>query len=315
MTAPTHAMVLGASGFIGKRLSDHLSSKGWHVDRVISSPGACDTSIVADRGSGRTIQIGPSDDGIARAVRLSEPEVVFNLAASGVGKKVPYSRLVDGNVGIVARLLEGLDPRTTKTVVHAGSWSQYRIESPDDVAETVLMEPPTTYGAAKVGAELMGRSIAEEIGVGFVTLRLFNVYGRGENPSRLIPYVAGAVLGGTVAELTSGEQERDFVHVDDVVAAFEACAGLSPAQPTAFNVATGIATRVCDVAVMAAAATGGDVSLLRFGAKPPRLDEPMRVVGDASALARATGWAPRTTVAAGVNDTVAGILEAGAQDD
>lgn len=303
-------MVLGANGFIGRRLSDHLASTGWRVDRVTYSSDASETTVTADQRSGKTIQIGPSESDIARAASLSKPEVVFNLAASGVGKQISHAQLVDGNAGIVARLLGSLDPMRTSMVIHAGSWSQYLIESPDDdVVETDRMDPPTTYGAAKVGAELMGRTIAAEVGIGFITLRLFNIYGTGENPSRLIPYVTNAVSTGTVADLTSGEQIRDFVHVDDAVTAFEACATLPEPVPSSLNVATGVSTRVRDVAVMAAEATGGDVTLLRFGAKPSRTDEPMRVVGNASALTEATGWEPQIPLADGIRDTVQWVLQ------
>lgn len=309
-------MVLGANGFIGRRLSDHLASTGWRVDRVAYSPDASETTVTADQRSGKTIQIGPSEDDIAQAVSLSEPEVVFNLAAAGVSKQVSYSELIEGNIGIVARLLRSLDSRRTTTVVHAGSWSQYLNENPaEDIEATGRMDPPTVYGAAKVGAELMGRTIANETGISFVTLRLFNIYGPGEGPHRLIPYVTSAVSRGTTAELTPGEQIRDFVHVDDAVTAFEACTTLSGPVSLSFNVATGVPTRVRDVAVMAAEATGGDASLLRFGAKPPRTDEPMRVVGNASALTEATGWEPQIPVADGVRGTVQWVLQQNVDHD
>jgi len=316
LTPSKHAMVLGATGFIGRRLSVHLASTGWRVDRVVRRSHASGDDLVESHGPTRTIRIGPSGDWIGRALALSEPSVVFNLAAAGVGMQIPYSHLVDGNAGIVARILENLNPRRTTTVVHAGSWSQYLQENPTDaIEETVRMEPPTVYGAAKVGAELVGRAISREIGIHFVTLRLFNVYGPGEGPSRLIPYVTEAVSTGAVADLTSGEQIRDFVHVDDVVNAFEACAVRTQPAAASFNVATGVPTRVRDVAAMAAAAAGGDLTLLRFGAKPPRANEPLRVVGDASALTQATGWKPQIPVAKGVHDTVRGILEGRANRD
>jgi nucleoside-diphosphate-sugar epimerase len=176
------------------------------------------------------------------------------------------------------------------------------------------MEPPTVYGSAKVAAELVGRSAAAEIGIPFITLRLFNVYGPGENSFRLIPHVVDAVIHGTVADLTSGEQVRDFVFVDDVARAFEACGVLANPVSASFNVATGVGTPVSDVALKAAQAAGGGPRSLGFGARPSRRDEPARVVGNASALAEATGWNPQTSVADGVERTVRWILNAGAGD-
>lgn len=303
-------MVLGASGFIGHNLWTHLAARGWSIDRVVRSPaGGKDTTMTED-GSVRTIRTESSVDGIARAIALSRPQVVFNLAAAGVGRRVPYDEMIDGNAGVVARLLEHLDPRRTTMVVHAGSWSQYSLDNPDrDIVETDRMEPSTVYGAAKVGAELAGRTIAAEVGIAFVTLRLFNVYGPGERPSRLIPYVTAAIGARAPADLTSGEQMRDFVHVDDVVTAFEACGSDTSLGIRSFNVATGIATPVRDIATIAARAVGGNIELLRFGVKPARPDEPMRVIGDASSLTNTTGWTPQVPVDAGVRDTVGWIEE------
>lgn len=313
MTNGTHALVLGADGFIGRRLCMYLLGKGWSVDRgvVFVEPPLSDAEPPHDRG--RTLLMGPFANNIENTLAESEPDVVFNLAAAGVGVKVPYAELIDGNAGVVARLMQHIDPAKTTSVIHAGSWSQYHLGDPGrDITEDEPMDPPTVYGAAKVAAELVGRTAAGEVGVPFITLRLFNVYGPGENPSRLIPYVVDAVSAGSVADLTPGDQERDFVFVDDVAAAFEACGRLADPVSQSFNVATGIGTTVRDVVLEAAQAAGGGPRSLGFGARPPRQDEPARVVGDASALTEATGWMPQVSVAEGVGRTVRSILDAGA---
>lgn len=258
----------------------------------------------------RTIAIGTTGSAIGAAIEQSRPDVVFNLAAAGVGKQVTRAAMVDGNAGVVGRIMDHVDPRITRMVIHAGSWSQYRVDSPEhDLTEDESMEPHSPYGAAKTGAELIGQAAAGEIGLAFITLRMFNVYGPGEGPSRLIPYVVNTTSAGSVAELTAGDQVRDFVFVDDVAAAFETCASLSEPTTRSFNVATGTGTKVRDVAVQAVEAAGCDTRLLAFGARPSREDEPSRVVGNASALTDATGWEPRTSVAEGIRLTVQSILD------
>lgn len=247
--------------------------------------------------------------GAESALDVSKPQVIFNLAAAGVGKRIPYIEMVEGNAGIVARVLQATNPETTRIVVHAGTWSQYSCENPERrILETDRMEPPTVYGVAKLGAELMGRAIASDKGVGFVSLRLFNVYGPGESKSRLIPYIAHCVATGRAADLTSGEQVRDFVHVDDVTSAFEAAAGIHAPEPAVFNIATGVGTSVREVARLTVLAAGGDEDMLRFDAKSARASEPQRVVGDASAFREATEWCPRIAVPDGVHTTVQSIL-------
>ena len=316
MTNGTHALVLGADGFIGRRLCTHLLRKGWSVDRGVQFFEAPPSDAEAPNDRERTLLMGPFADNIENALAESEPDVVFNLAAAGVGVKVPYADLIDGNAGLVARLMQHIDPGTTTRVIHAGSWSQYHLGDPNrDITEDEPMDPPTVYGAAKVGAELVGRTASAEVGVPFITLRLFNVYGPGENSARLIPYVVDAVSTGSVSNLTSGEQIRDFVFVDDVAAAFEVCGALANPVSRSFNVATGTGTRVRDVAIEAAQVAGGEHRFLRFGAKPQREDEPPRVVGDARALTEATGWKPQVAVAEGIERTIRSILNNGTDHD
>ncbi len=104
--------------------------------------------------------------------------------------------------------------------------------------------------------------------------------------------------------LTSGEQVRDFVHIDDVTAAFEHAALLPTIGSPSFNVATGIGTKVRDIARRVVEEVGADPELLRFGAIDQRRNEPLRVVGNASMFRGATGWQPRISVSDGIADTV-----------
>jgi nucleoside-diphosphate-sugar epimerase len=310
LIAPRRALVLGANGFIGRHLCVHLLSKGWGVDQVFRA-GRADPIDASESGQARTFTIGPSGEGIGEVIARSGPDVIFNLAAAGVGRRIPYHELIDGNVGVVARVMESLDPGTTAAVVHAGSWSQYgSIDRQGDITEDQPLDPPTSYGSAKVAAELLGRTAGDEVGVPFMTLRLFNVYGPSENPKRLIPYVVRSLSAGSVARLTSGDQIRDFVYVDDVVRAFEACGTMSEPVTRSFNVATGCGTPVSEVVVRAARAAGGEERLLGFGLVSQRRTEPSRVVGDATALTQATGWTPQVPVSEGIEHTVRSILDA-----
>lgn len=305
--------MLGANGFIGSRLTLYLASRGWRVDRIVRTLQAPSNHEWA---FGETFEIGPHGDALDQALEASTPEIVFNLAASGIGRNVACAELVDGNAGLVARLLDAVDPTTTRRIVHAGSWSQYSIIDPGiDLGDAEPMEPPTPYGAAKVGAELLGRARGAQMGLDFVTLRLFNVYGPGEGPHRLVPYVARNVAAGRAVSLTSGEQVRDFVHIDDVTAAFEHAALLPNVGSPSFNVATGIGTKVRDVASRVVEEVGADPQLLRFGEIDQRRDEPLRVVGDAARFRRATGWQPRISISDGIGDTVRWAIGAGTVGD
>lgn len=304
-------MVIGANGFIGTHLVKALSSNGWEVDAVYRSEGG----TLAPDGTGRVNPrpVRAIDVDLPPLIASTKPDVVLNLAASGVGRSTSPRDLKAGNEGIVSTIMRAVDPTHTTRVLHAGSWSQYG--SPNSAAaidETHPLLPTTAYGEAKLEAEIAGLALAAASGVPFVSLRLFNVYGPGEHPSRLIPHVVDALLKRTRVELTDGLQVRDFVHVSDVAAGFVAWSTKPDvAISSAYNVATGIGTPVRAVVEDATRTVGAPADLLDFGAKEQRIGEPATVIGDASAMTKATGWLPLVTVTAGVSDTVRWIMDDG----
>jgi nucleoside-diphosphate-sugar epimerase len=132
-------------------------------------------------------------------------------------------------------------------------------------------------------------------------VRIFNVYGPGEDPNRVVPYVIRQILAGSRCELTSGEQVRDYIHVDDLAAALWALAR-TDAQGVV-NVGSGERVRVKDVALQLADMLGGK-HLLNFGAIPLRSTEPQVRCPDLSKLHSITDWKPRFDLTSGLKATV-----------
>ena len=300
------ALVLGAFGFIGRHLTRRLVRDGWEVS----------AAALADRSPRRTlpkeattVTVAKLDsDGIGTALDAARPGVVFNLVAAGVepNSRDPES-LAAGNAGIVASLLSALQDRNGIRVIHTGSWSEYADPTSNTpISEEHPIAPSTAYGTAKAEGTLLGLRQSRGTGNPFTVLRLFHVYGPGEAPHRLLPYLVDRLTRGEPADLTAGTQIRDFVYVSDAVDALVAAA-TTDLETEPFNVATGIGTAVADVVRMVAAELDAPNHLLRFGALESRPDEPETVIGNAARFSTATGWSARTSVAAGVRRTIQGI--------
>ena len=105
--------------------------------------------------------------------------------------------------------------------------------------------------------------------------------------------------------LTEGYQMRDFIHVDDVVAAFllllkRKTGEGDPLQD--YNVGTGRPIRVRDFVETAHRLTGSR-TLLSFGAIPYRETEPMNLFLDTAPL-KALGWKCRIGLEAGIRSVI-----------
>ena len=247
-----------------------------------------------------------------RALRESlkgiSPDVVFNLASAGVNPadREPLAML-DGNVHLLAGLLYSLDSGKPRRFIHTGSCSEYAPAEPGHrLTENDPVGPASLYGAAKLCASIYGAALAAERRIAFLNLRLFGVFGVGEAPYRLVPYLIGKLRQDQPVDLTPGEQCRDWLYVDDVVDSLLAAAtsdGL--AESGIFNVCSGQGTRVRELAEQVADTMKKPRDLLRFGARPYRPDESMWIVGDNRRFTEATGWLPRVSIAEGIRRMVA----------
>ena len=255
------------------------------------------------------IEIETSD---AHALRKSfagaNPDVVFNLASAGVN---PADRdplaMIDGNIRLLAALQAALENQKPRRFLHTGSCAEYAAaETGHRIAEDDDLEPASLYGAAKLCASLYGAAFAAQHGMPFLNLRLFGVFGIGEAPHRVVPYLIAKLRENHPVDLTPGEQMRDWLYIDDVVdALLEAATCAHLPETGVFNVCSGHATTVRELAEHTADAMGKPKDLLRFGARPYRSDEPMWIVGDNRRFLEATAWQPRVPVAEGIRRMVA----------
>jgi dTDP-6-deoxy-L-talose 4-dehydrogenase (NAD+) len=80
--------------------------------------------------------------------------------------------------------------------------------------ETPLL-PTDMYENAKVAAFYALSNFFKLSDTSFSWCRLFSMYGEGEDPKRLVPYIRQQLAAGKPAELTDGCQVRDFLEVSE----------------------------------------------------------------------------------------------------
>jgi GDP-4-dehydro-6-deoxy-D-mannose reductase len=306
MTAIHSALVTGATGFIGQHLVRRLVAQ--NVKTYCLVRAAALSAATHTRLSGATILPlhGDSPADWRQALNGIETDAVFHLASPGVvaGKDSPES-LRETNVRLICQLLDVVRHWPLRSVIHAGSFSEYAV-STGLLSEDSPLLPSTLYGASKVAAWQAGRAIALQHGLTLINLRLFHVYGPGEASSRLIPSLHQHLALRQPAALTAGAQIRDAVFIDDVVDALLAAAALPQArEPAAFNICSGVPIAVRQIGELVARKLQAPPALLRWGELPYRPGDPMRAVGDNRRFLQATGWRPRISLDEGVARTLA----------
>jgi UDP-glucose 4-epimerase len=301
------ALITGATGLIGSALIPQLLEHKVNIVCLVRSGKQGFVNPAANAievSSFETASLRKSLTGISA-------DVVFHLASYGVqAPDRDREQLIEGNIRLTAHLLEAVQDLPLSRFLFAGSCSEYApAEAGKPIAESHPLQPTSVYGAAKAAAELYGNALAMQLNIPFITLRLFNVFGPGEGPHRLIPFIMDHLLRDEAAELTGGEQVRDFLHVEDVASALIAAASSDLRGHEAYNVCSGRPTTVRELGDITAEVVGKPRSLLEWGKRPYRNDESMWVVGSNAKFFQATGWRPRLDLPAGVAKMIAALRQ------
>jgi nucleoside-diphosphate-sugar epimerase len=163
------------------------------------------------------------------------------------------------------------------------------------------LRPATLYGTCKHSLQLLLDAFAAQTGVNAAWGRLFFLYGPHEYSNRLVASVIRSLLQGVPARCSSGEQIRDFLHIEDAAAAFVALLESEVSGPV--NIASGQPIAVKDVALKI-----GELlqrrDLIQLGALPAAPGEPPLLVADVRRLHDEVGWAAQYNLESGLSQTI-----------
>lgn len=271
------ALVTGAGGFLGSYVAQHLEAVGMTVERA---------------GRPRVEIPSPAFDAL---VGRSAPSLVVHCATpSSVGASVEHpAEDLYGSATVLSALLDRLEAlERAPRIVFVGSAAVYGQPSKLPVDEEHPRAPLSPYGRHRAMCE----DLLREREARAVVLRVFSAYGEGLRRQVLWDICRKAVESGRIELAGSGEETRDFVHARDVAAAIAAVAAHASFEGESYNVGTGTATSIHDVAMLLAADLG-NVPVSFNGDR--RLGDPDRWQADVSRL-RKLGWAPATELRVGI---------------
>jgi len=200
---------------------------------------------------------------------LQEVDVVYHLAARvSVPESVLYPRDYNAvNVGGTVSLMEAIHDVGVKRVVLASSGAVYGDLPDQPLQEDLTPNPRSPYAVSKLSAEYYVRTIGSLWGIETVSLRIFNAYGPGQHlpPSHppVVPhYLRQALRGGTLVAHGDGSQTRDYIYVDDVIAAMVAAATAPRIDGLVINVGSGQECSVRDLVKSVLSVTGSRANVV-----------------------------------------------------
>lgn len=241
-------LVLGASGFIGANLYKMVSEVRADVYAVVNREKGWRLSDVKD-----DVVISVDINNLTATKNLINsiaPKTIFDCVAYGAYSFEEDATLIyQTNFQAIVAIVELLAKIKLSAYVHAGSSSEYGTNCAAPLEDSHC-EPNSPYAVSKVAIASYLRFMGKERSFPCVNLRLYSVYGPLEDTSRLFPNLLQNALSGSLPPFVDPQTSRDFVHVEDVCAAFIiAAAKMNPAiYGESFNIGTGVKTTIAELA-------------------------------------------------------------------
>ena len=316
-------LVTGADGFVGRWLVRRLLADGREVYGAVrpgqspAPPAPAADLTPEERDAVRWLPLELADAESVRTCVDLPYDAVAHLAAVSSGSDATRDPGYAWNVNAAgtARIVHVLGQakqtgRADPVVLVISTGEVYGVcGEARPRRETDPIAPSSPYAASKAGEELAALEAWRRTGLRVVVARAFAHTGPGQDTRFVVPAFAERLrvakrVGAPVVKVGNLEPVREFLHVRDVVDAYARL--LVQGQPgETYNVATGEGISLEDLFYRLADLTGvrpiteADPDLVRGGDIP-------HLVGDATKLRAATGWAPRYTL----DDTLRDVLDA-----
>lgn len=303
-------LVTGGAGFIGSHLVDRLLKEDIEVV-VLDNPQGGRLENIHQHLSNKNLCFVRGDIRDSRLVRnlVRDVDAIIHQAARvSVPESIENPVLTDDvNVNGTLNLLQASVESDVKRFVYASSCAVYGDAEAMPINEDCLPKPTSPYGASKLAAENYVQVFHKVFRLKTVCLRYFNVYG-----SRQINSYYSGVITQFVNRLAKnlplvifgdGEQSRDFVHVQDVVEANMLTLRVKGVEGETFNIATGIATTINQLASTLLEIT--NKSCLKIVHSKPRKGDIKHSVGDISKAQKKLHYSVKFSLKEGLKELVA----------
>jgi len=300
-------LITGGAGFQGSHLAESLIKKGHDVTIVNTFTEEKLQNIESFKNDVRVV-FGSITDPVLMEKTVRGHDVVFHLAANvnvDQSLKDPKS-FIEVNITGTFNVLEEVR-RNGIRMIHASTCEVYGdghdLAEGQLLDETAELKPNSPYAATKAGADRLCHAYHKSYGVDVSIVRPFNIFGERQKSGTfgaLIPIlVRKAMSGDKLTVFGTGEATRDYLHVSDLVTAYELVMDHKELAGRSINFASGVNTSVKEIAEYIAKKFDGEI---QYG--PARPGEVQRFPADIS-LARSLGFEPKVTIWEGIDRYIA----------
>lgn len=306
--------ITGGAGFIGSTFVEHIFRK-YPDYRIIvldllTYAGDIENIPPEIRDSGR-FEFWYGDvnnlDLVSDLVGRSDVIVHFaaetHVARSLYSHRVFFTTDVLGTQSVVNAVLKHSD--RIDRFIHISTSEVYGTAAYEPMDELHPLNPTSPYAAAKAGADRLVYSYVIAHEIPGVIIRPFNNYGPRQHLEKVIPrFITSCILGEPLTLHGDGSSFRDWVYADDTARAVDIAvhAPLESVRGEVFNIGTGQALSVLDIAHKVTAAFGLDDSSFSF--IPDRFGQVQKHIAAYEKTLKILGFKPSVRLDEGLERTI-----------
>ena len=210
-------VITGATGFIGSNLAKLFLKKGAEVF-VLVRPESTHLDVLPKDEKLHVVSCGLSN--VMDCVSyIKEADAFFHLAWGGVNRQEIDSPEVQAkNVAGSLDCIRAAKALNCRMFMDAGSRVEYGLTD-GFMQEDIECHPVNQYGKAKWEFYQKAVPLCEELGLHYVHLRFFSVYGTGDHPWSIISTLVRELPAGNKVSLSACRHQWNFMYIEDAVQA------------------------------------------------------------------------------------------------
>jgi nucleoside-diphosphate-sugar epimerase len=284
-------LITGSQGFIGRSLREYLVREGYSVLGLDVCEGAEIKANIL------------SLDELLSSLRDYRPSHIVHLAAISnppACRSDPHNCLNTNVLGTV-NMLEVARRLGVDRFVYLSSANVYGPHPPLPVVEETPLQPRTVYDYSKVMAEKCVEAYSRVYGVPAVIFRSWKVFGEYDSPQSAISrFIDACLRGGEITLYNGGRDVTDPYHVDNLCHAIELALRSEKAVGEVFNVGTGNAVSIRELAELIKRLTSSNAALKDAPPRSAEESEPMISYPSIEKIVRLLGYRPIVSLEEGL---------------
>ena len=295
-----NVLLIGGSGFLGSAISKSFSRSGEYIIHVLAR------NVEPQQDNRISYYRGSQDEIDMVAPLLNSCQTVIHLASTstpGTFARKPLLE-VEQNLLPAARLLDIMSNSPPKQLIFISSGGSIYGNPPQiPVNETKLPKPLSYHAAGKLALESLFSTFAYTNSIPLAIARPSNIYGPGQplksHFGLIRTLLDKALTGNTVDVWGSRQVVRDYLYIDDAVAAVKNLIDV-PTTNGVFNLGSGTGTSIEEVINLVEDVTNCE---LIINERPARRTDVSAIVLDSSHLSEVTGWKAKVNLRDGISMT------------